>query len=124
MWVSPQGFSAEWLDEFFEILDEEPEWLTGLVYGPHIRISLPELAERAPDRYPIRRYPDITHSMQSQYPVPDWDLAYHLTEGRESINPRPTQQPVIFHHYEKYTMGTLTYSEGCNDDVNKRCGAG
>lgn len=124
LWVSPQGFSADWLDEFFQILETEPEWLTGLVYGPHIRISLPEMAERAPDRYPIRRYPDITHSMQSQYPVPDWDLAYHLTLGRESINPRPTQQAVIFHHYKQYTMGVLTYSEGVNDDVNKAVWSG
>ncbi|MDA1236650.1 MAG: hypothetical protein O3A53_17835 [Acidobacteria bacterium] len=43
MWMSPQSFSAEWLDEFFEILKGEPDWLAGVVFGPQVRISLPEL---------------------------------------------------------------------------------
>ena len=119
MWISPQGFSSELLEEFFALLESEPDWLTGLVYGPHIRISLPELRKRTPARYPIRRYPDITHSLQSQYPVPDWDLAFQLTAGREGINPRPLGQATIFRFYQQYAAGSLTYSEGCNDDVNK-----
>ena len=41
---------------------------------------------------PIRRYPDITHSRQCQFPVPDWDLAYAATEGaRSSIRGRGTK---------------------------------
>ena len=31
-------------------------------------------------RRKLGRYPDITHSRQCQYPVPDWDLAYALTK--------------------------------------------
>src|SRR5258708_5944325 len=39
MWVSPQGFSQEWLDEFLGILkNEQPAWLAGVVYGPQIRM--------------------------------------------------------------------------------------
>ena len=72
-----------------------------------------------PKRYPIRHYPDITHSRQSQYPVPDWDVAYAVTEGREAINPRPLDEATIFTVCQPYTIGFLTYSEGCNDDVNK-----
>ena len=49
-----------------------------------------------PKRYPIRHYPDITHSRQCQYPVPDWDLAYAVTEAREVINPRPLDEATIF----------------------------
>ena len=45
-------------------------------------MSLPQLREAIPARYPIRHYPDITHSRQCQYPVPDWDLAYATTEPR------------------------------------------
>ena len=90
MWVSPQSFNQEWLDEFLEILNsEQPAWLSGVVFGPQVRISLPSCAQRCRRRYPIRHYPDITHSRQSQYPVPDWDVAYAVTEGREVINPRP-----------------------------------
>ncbi|MGO9257363.1 MAG: glycoside hydrolase family 20 zincin-like fold domain-containing protein [Bryobacteraceae bacterium] len=119
MWMSPQSFSVEWLNEWFDIMNRKPAWLTGVVYGPQVRIPLTELRAKLPAQYPIRRYPDITHSRHSQYPVPDWDLAYATTEGREVINPRPTQEAQIFHLYEKQAIGFLTYSEGVNDDVNK-----
>ncbi len=119
MWVSPQSFSAEWLDEFLALLKAEPAWLSGVVFGPQVRVSLPELRKAVPSRYPIRDYPDITHSLRCQYPVPDWDVAYALTEGREVINPRPRDESAIFHAFADRTIGFITYSEGCNDDVNK-----
>jgi hypothetical protein len=120
MWVSPQGFGKEWLDEFCAILhQEQPSWLSGVVYGPQVRVTLPQLRAAIPKKYPIRRYPDITHSRQCQYPVPDWDLAYALTEARECINPRPLGEAHIFRLLQDSAIGFLTYSEGCNDDVNK-----
>jgi hypothetical protein len=125
MWVSPQSFTKEWLDEFLEIMQkEQPSWLNGVVYGPQVRISLPELRKAIPAKYPIRRYPDITHSMRCQYPVPDWDLAFALTEAREVINPRPVGQAQIFHAFAESSVGFITYSEGCNDDVNKMVWSG
>jgi hypothetical protein len=120
MWVSPQSFNKEWMDQFLAILkNEQPTWLSGVVFGPQVRLSLPELRAAAPARYPIRHYPDITHSRQSQYPVPDWDVAFAATEARETINPRPVDQAAIFRALQPFTIGFLTYSEGCNDDVNK-----
>ena len=120
MWVSPQSFDQAWLDEFLDILNrQQPSWLSGVVFGPQIRISLAELRAKVPKKYPIRHYPDITHSRQCQYPVPDWDVAYAVTEGREVINPRPVDEANIFHLMQPYTIGFITYSEGCNDDVNK-----
>ncbi|MDZ4782070.1 MAG: alpha-glucuronidase family glycosyl hydrolase [Planctomycetia bacterium] len=120
MWVSPQGFSQVWLDEFLEILRrEQPTWLDGIVFGPQVRISLPELLAQLPKQYPVRRYPDITHSRQCQYPVPDWDFALAVAHGRECINPRPLGEANIFRQLQSGTVGFLTYSEGCNDDVNK-----
>ena len=119
MWVSPQSFSQEWLDEFLSLVRAEPAWLGGVVYGPQVRMSLPELRKAVPAKYPIRDYPDITHSLRCQYPVPDWDVAYSLTEGREVINPRPRDESAIFHAFADQTIGFITYSEGCNDDVNK-----
>ncbi|HEY3939962.1 MAG TPA: hypothetical protein VGL97_21215 [Bryobacteraceae bacterium] len=121
MWSSPQGFRQEWLDTFFNILDQESTqaWLDGYVFGPQNRLSLPEIRKRLPKRYPIRFYPDITHSIECQYPVPNWDVAFALTEGRECINPRPEGEANILRRYSEYTIGFLTYSEGCNDDVNK-----
>jgi hypothetical protein len=124
MWVSPQSFNQEWLDEFLARLRDEPAWLGGVVFGPQVRVSLAELRRALPPKYPIRGYPDITHSIQCQHPVPDWDLAYALTEGREVINPRPLGQAAIFRAYREHTIGFLTYSEGCNDDVNKMIWSG
>jgi hypothetical protein len=119
MWVSPQSFNREWMDQFLSILKTQPAWLSGIVFGPQVRMSLPQLRAAVPQRYPIRHYPDITHSRQSQYPVPDWDVAYALTEARETINPRPVDEANIFRLLQPHTVGFLTYSEGCNDDVNK-----
>lgn len=125
MWVSPQGFTQEWLDEFIGILQkEQPAWLTGIVFGPQQRVPVSRLRELVPKRYQIRHYPDITHSRQSQYPAAEWDVAYAVTEGREIINPRPLQQARIFELTQPFTMGFLTYSEGCNDDVNKAVWSG
>jgi hypothetical protein len=119
MWLSPQGFSKEWRDEFWALLDKNPAWLTGLVFGPQVYGSLEEFRALTPKRYPIRFYPDITHSIHSEFPVPDWDMAYAATEGRETINPRPIDETAIFQRYQRFAVGTVTYSEGCNDDVNK-----
>jgi hypothetical protein len=119
MWVSPQGFNQAWLDEFYSILKTEPAWLSGIVYGPQIRDTLEQVRAAVPKRYPIRHYPDITHSRQCQYPVPDWDAAYSVTEGREVINPRPVDEAEIFRRTAPFNIGFITYSEGCNDDVNK-----
>jgi hypothetical protein len=120
MWVSPQSFNQAWLDEFLAILrNQQPAWLTGVVFGPQSRISLPDLRAAVPTRYPIRHYPDITHNIQCQFPVPDWDPAWALTEGRESINPRPVEEAGIFRLFQPHTIGFISYSEGSNDDVNK-----
>ena len=120
MWTSTQSFDEAWVNEFLDIVQrDEPRWLGGAVYAPQTRLDLPVLRRRIPERYPIRLCPDITHSVQCQLPVPDWDVAYALTEGREVINPRPRGQANIFHLQAPYSIGFITYAEGCNDDVNK-----
>jgi hypothetical protein len=120
MWVAPQGFTQEWLDEFLGIVKTEPSWLGGIVYGPQSRMTAQQLRAVIPAKYPIRHYPDITHSRNCQYPVPDWDVAFALTEAREIINPRPTQMAHIFRFTQPHmAVGFIAYSEGCNDDVNK-----
>ncbi len=119
MWVSGQGFDREGLDEFFRLLRKGPDWLTGVVYGPQIRVSLADFRNAVPRRFPVRNYPDITHSRHCQYPVPDWDLAFALTEGREVSNPCPQRMARIFTLCRPHSVGFISYSEGCHDDVNK-----
>ncbi len=119
MWMSPQSFSEQWFAEFYDLMKQEPKWLSGIVCGPQTREEYMTLAAKLPKRYALRNYPDITHSLHSQFPVPDWDVAFAVTEGRETINPRPTQERAIFRKYMDFGEGFLTYSEGVNDDVNK-----
>ena len=81
-----------------------------MVYGPWVYGPIDRFRERIPSRYPIRNYPDITHSLDCQLPVPDWDVAYAITEGREVINPRPLGEAAIFRQQQPSTIGFLTYS--------------
>ena len=119
MWVSAQSFNRDRLGELLGLLKKERDWLAGVVHGPQVRVDLPEFRTLVPKRYPVRDYPDITHSRHCQYPVPDWDMAFALTVGREGCNPRPAQMAAIYRHSRPHTSGFITYSEGCHDDVNK-----
>ncbi len=120
MWVSPQGFRGEWMDDFYELLNGNLPWLEGIVYAPQQSETLEEFRARVPERYKMRLYPDITHALDSQFPVPDWDFALAATLHREPIIPRPLDQAAIFRRVQPQAEhGFLTYSEGCNDDVNK-----
>ena len=114
-----QSFTEPQFNEMLKIIEREPEWLGGIVHGPQTRVSVAKLREIVPRRYPIRGYPDITHSMRCEYPFPIGTLRTPLTEGREVINPRPLDESAIFQLYRNNTRGVITYSEGCNDDVNK-----
>jgi hypothetical protein len=121
LWISGQIFDATpaWQGAFFKELGKEPEWLGGLCHGPWVKGNVTEFRASVPSRYPIRRYPDITHSLSCQYPVRDWDPAWASTHGRECYNPRPMDQKIIHNAYKESAIGSLSYSEGINDDVNK-----
>ncbi len=121
IWVSPQVFrpTQEWFDVFYAHVNKSYPWFGGVVFGPWVKTPIQEIREIVNVDIPIRRYPDITHSLSSQYPIPKWDLAYSMTLGRECINPRPTDQKMIHNALDQYGDGSLSYSEGTNDDVNK-----
>jgi hypothetical protein len=120
LWLSPQGFRQPDMDYFFSYLrDQRPAWLEGAVFAPWIHMELAEFRRRIPAAYPIRYYPDITHTKECQYPVADWDPAFALTQGREPICPRPDDMARILRLLQPFTIGAVTYSEGVNDDVNK-----
>ncbi len=121
IWVSNQTFTLEENDYFFDYLtSKSPAWLAGLVYGPWIKMGWEEMRERTPKRYPIRRYPDITHTVRCQYPVPDWDPAFAHTIGREPIMPMPEMQSHIYKRFLSVSNGFGTYSDGIHDDLNKQ----
>jgi len=119
MWISLQGFNPKRVHDFYTYLEEhKPAWLAGVVAGP----SSPPIQatrNRLPRRYRLRHYPDITHTLLCQYPVPWWDPAFALTLGREPVNPQPRYYAHIHNWFAPATDGFITYSDGINDDVNK-----
>jgi hypothetical protein len=120
LWVSNQTFESKDNDFFFNYLQtESPDWLAGVVYGPWTTVGIPEVRRRTPNKYKLRRYPDICHCLGCQYPVPQWDRTFSQTFGREPICPRPRAMTQIHNMYAPLTDGFVTYSDGVNDDLNK-----
>ncbi len=119
VWISLQGFSVEQTDYFYHYLETgKPTWLEGVVSGP----GSPPIAEtryRLPKNYRHRQYPDITHSVRCEFPVENFDQAFALTLGRESVNPRPYAFAKIHARLAPFTDGFVSYSDGSHDDVNK-----
>ncbi|GAB3257562.1 hypothetical protein GCM10027347_20140 [Larkinella harenae] len=121
IWVSPQVFrpTQAWFDAFYKHVNKEYPWFGGVVFGPWVKMPVQEIRKIIKPSIPIRHYPDITHNYSSQYPVPHWDLAWSMTSGRESINPRPHDEKAIHNALDEFGIGSISYSEGTNDDVNK-----
>ena len=119
VWISLQGFDQEKVDYFYAWVNEHhPEWLGGVVAGPSSP-PIPETRARLDKRYGLRHYPDITHTVRSQYPIQWWDTAFAMTLNREPINPEPVRYMHVHNQFAPYTDGFLTYSDGVHDDVNK-----
>ena len=119
VWLSLQHFDRQEVDFLFEWLDRTgPPWLGGLVAGPG-SYPLAEIRRRLDPRYQVRDYPDIGHTVRSQYPVPWWDPAFNFTLGREPVNPRPEFYAQVHDRLWRETDGFITYSDGINDDFNK-----
>jgi hypothetical protein len=119
IWLSMQGFEKPEVDFVHAWINEKmPDWLGGLVGGPSSP-PLPETRARLPQRYGLRDYPDITHNVRCQHPVPWWDPAFALTLGREAANPRSVAHSLIEKFLGPYTSGFISYSDGVHDDVNK-----
>ncbi|MFV2067760.1 MAG: hypothetical protein ACC645_12370 [Pirellulales bacterium] len=119
VWLSLQNFEDEEVDYFFDWIEErKPPWFTGVVGGPSSPL-LSTLRARLPAEYLLRDYPDITHTILSQYPTPWLDPAFAFTSGREGTNPEPVRYRIIHRATAPYTNGFISYSDGIHDDVNK-----
>ncbi len=119
VWLSLQWFHGAQVNSIYRyIAERKPSWLGGLVAGPSSP-PIPETRARLPRVYKLRHYPDITHTVRCQYPVPWWDPAFNLTLGRECPNPRPVYYAYLHNWLASYTDGFVSYSDGIHDDVNK-----
>ncbi|MDR1464875.1 MAG: hypothetical protein LBJ11_06205 [Oscillospiraceae bacterium] len=125
MWVSAQmpHNAPSWPAEFLRRLQAEPEGLDGVIIGPNHAFGVEELRRACPARYRYRLYPDITHNVRCEYPVhydrDDWHFALASTLSRESVNPRPQEFQALHRATRSFLSGSVSYSEGVNDDLNK-----
>lgn len=112
-----------WGEEFLSLLNEIENGIDGVITGPNHAFPMHTLRERLSSRYPIRFYPDFTHSLRCEYPVhflrDDWHYSLASVFSRESVCPRPTELLTLHRLYSQYTVGSVSYSEGVHDDVNK-----
>ncbi len=125
MWPSAQQPHSipTWGEEFIEQMEKLPEEIDGVIHGPNHAFDLETLRRRLPSKYPIRLYPDITHNVRCEYPVhfdrDDWHFALTTGLSRECTNPRPREYRQIHRLTRRYVVGSVSYSEGITDDVNK-----
>ncbi len=125
LWPSAQAPHGKptWAADFLREMNKLPDEIDGVIMGPNHAFPLEELRRRVPMKYPIRFYPDITHNVRCEYPVhferDDWHYAFAATLSRESVNPRPTEFRLLHRLTRPYVVGSVSYSEGVNDDVNK-----
>ena len=125
MWPSAQQPHSipTWGAEFIEEMEKLPEEIDGVIHGPNHAFELDELRRKLPSKYPIRLYPDITHNVRCEYPVhfdrDDWHFALTTGLSRECTNPRPREYRLIHRLTRRYVIGSVSYSEGITDDVNK-----
>ena len=125
MWPSAQmpREIPGWADVFIEKMNLMPAEIDGIIYGPNHALPLEELREKLPGKYPLRFYPDITHNVRCEYPVHyydnDWHFALCTGLSRECTNPRPLEYTRLHRETRDYVIGSVSYSEGITDDVNK-----
>ncbi len=125
MWPSAQKPHSipDWGNDFIEYISSLPDEIDGVITGPNRAFPLDELRRKLPIKYPIRLYPDITHNVRCEYPVhfnrDDWHYSLINALSRECINPRPTEYRLIHRLTRRYIVGSVSYSEGVSDDINK-----
>ena len=125
MWPSAQAPHSipDWGDGFIREMEKMPCEIDGVITGPNRAFPLDVLRRKLPADYPIRLYPDLTHNVRCEYPVhalrDDWHYALAAALSRECINPRAQEYRLIHRLTRPYVVGSVSYSEGVNDDVNK-----
>ncbi len=125
VWPSAQAPHqySDWGENFLSEMAKLPEEIDGIIYGPNHAFPLDEMRRKIDAKYPFRLYPDIGHNVRCETPVhfdsDDWHYSLAATLSREAVNPRPSE----YRHYHRitrpYVDGSVTYSEGVNDDLNK-----
>ncbi len=113
----------DWGEVFSKEMGKNPEGIDAFIMGPNHAFPIHELRKRISEKYPLRFYPDLTHNLRCEYPVnfleDDWHYAFASTLSREAVNPRPQEFRTLHRIFSPYSIGSVSYSEGVHDDLNK-----
>lgn len=126
VWVSAQELSSVDMELFWANVSQAvgEGFLAGVVYGPHVRVPFTEFVRRANAAgADVRQYPDITHTLSDQFPLPRWDAAWSLTHGRQTVCPLPEWSGHIISlraNGSTPTIGVGAYSEGASTTAGVR----
>lgn len=119
---SPHGMPG-WGAEFLAAVAANQGEIDGVIYGPNHALPLEALRGGLPAPMPLRFYPDLSHNLRCEYPVrywaDDWHYAFANALSRESVNPRPLEFARLHRETRGFFTGSVSYSEGVHDDVNK-----
>ncbi len=121
LWVSAQAphNDKQWGEVFLREVNAHKTHFAGVIQGPNRAFDIDVLRERLDPDLPIRYYPDICHTVRCEYPLTDVPYLYNTGLGRESVCPRSVDYKRLHGAVSPYTVGSVTYSDGVNDDVNK-----
>jgi len=147
VWVAQQGLGAAETRVLLDWLDRDrPEWVEAAAFGPFSEVMsfgpeegddgllsfggyarsgptsgpLNRLRAALPGQYRLVLYPDETHTFRCQYPVVGMDPAVQLVWDRENgPSPRPREMAALHAATAAAGDGTVPYSEGDTDDLNK-----
>ena len=147
IWVSQQDLSASDTETLLQWLDcERPDWIEAVLYGPFSEgmtfsdpksegsfLSLEQYAYSGPISGPVNRlraavpgeyqlilYPDEVHTLKCQYPVVGMDpVVQYIWQREGGPAPRPVEMAAMHAATCAASDGTIPYSEGNTDDLNK-----
>ena len=125
LWPSaqmPHGYPG-WGEKFVELANGSRNIISGVITGPNHAFDIFTLRQKLNGDIPIRFYPDITHTLRCEHPVhnenDDWHYAWQAALGRECPDARPCEYAALHARTSPCYTGSVSYSEGFNDDVNK-----
>jgi len=147
LWLSQQGFGASETEYLLNWLDRDrPTWVEAVAYGPQSEVMtfkdpnapgsdlslegygrsdpvsgpVNRLRAALPGQYQLILYPDETHTFRCQYPVVSMDpMVQFIWKREDGPSPRAKEMAELHAATCAASDGTVPYSEGNTDDVNK-----
>ncbi|MEJ1974115.1 MAG: hypothetical protein WDM96_17170 [Lacunisphaera sp.] len=98
-----------WLDSFYRLVNQKPSWLGGVASAPWVKTPVPEMRAIVKESIKIRNYPDITHNLQCQFPVPDWGPGLRAHPASRMLQSAPSgdegdPQPICEVHVRDHRL--------------------